>query len=217
MSSSGPATEATNPNMNSIHYRRAFVNSHRAMLINFMLSKYKISDANVRDEHGQSAIHNKPHINCEDDEDDEDGYSDMLIYYLLTYEHPVDVNGTDNYGCTPIWNAVHYNNPRLVKLLIDFGGDRTIKSNSDVNPPNMTLLDFAKEKKSQDIVKVLTEYVPSEEEKLAFQLECKRQVDSQFKDQGHPRFKKVQIDLKYHSLSLSIDAVKTGDLNRVAI
>ena len=48
------------------------------------------------------------------------------------------------------------------------------------------------------------------------QLECKRRVDSKFKDRGHPRFKQVQIDLKYHSLSLSIDAVKTGDLNLLA-
>ena len=46
-------------------------------------------------------------------------------------------------------------------------------------------------------------------EMLAFQLECKRRVDSKFKDNGHPRFKQVQIDLKYQS----IDAVKTGDLN----
>ena len=48
---------------------------------------------------------------------------------------------------------------------------------------------------------------------MASQLECKRRVDSKFKDNGHPRFKQVQIDLKYHSLSVSIDAVKTGDLN----
>jgi len=48
---------------------------------------------------------------------------------------------------------------------------------------------------------------------LAFQLECKRRVDSKFKDIGHPRFKQAAIDLKYHSLSLSIDAVKTGDLD----
>ena len=48
---------------------------------------------------------------------------------------------------------------------------------------------------------------------MASQLECKLRVDSKFKDRGHPRFKQVQIDLKYDSLSLSIDAVNTGDLN----
>ena len=48
---------------------------------------------------------------------------------------------------------------------------------------------------------------------LAFQLDCKRRVDSKFKDNGHPRFKQAEIDLKYHSLSLCIDAVKTGDLS----
>ena len=48
---------------------------------------------------------------------------------------------------------------------------------------------------------------------MAFQLECKRRVDSKFKDNGHPRFKQAEIDLKYHSLSLSIDAINTGDLD----
>ena len=43
---------------------------------------------------------------------------------------------------------------------------------------------------------------------MAFQLEYKRRVDSKFKDSGHPRFKQVQIDLKYQS----IDAVNSGDL-----
>ena len=49
-------------------------------------------------------------------------------------------------------------------------------------------------------------------ELLAFQLECKRRVDSKFKDRGHPRFKQAEIDLKFQS----IDAVKTGDLNLLA-
>ena len=48
---------------------------------------------------------------------------------------------------------------------------------------------------------------------MAFQLECKRRADSKFKDIGHPRFKQAEIDLKYHSLSLSIDAINTGDLD----
>ena len=51
---------------------------------------------------------------------------------------------------------------------------------------------------------------------MAFQLKCKERVDSKFKDIGHPRFKQVQIDLKYQSLSLSIEAVDTGDLNLLA-
>ena len=45
-------------------------------------------------------------------------------------------------------------------------------------------------------------------EKLMSQLECKRRVDSMFKDQGRPRFKQAEIDLKYQS----IDAVMSGDL-----
>ena len=49
-------------------------------------------------------------------------------------------------------------------------------------------------------------------EKLMSQLECKRRVDSMFKDQGRPRFKQAEIDLKYQSLLQSIDAVMSGDL-----
>ena len=48
---------------------------------------------------------------------------------------------------------------------------------------------------------------------MASQLEYKRRVDSKFKDNGHPRFKQAEIDLKYQSLSLSIDAINTGELN----
>ena len=44
------------------------------------------------------------------------------------------------------------------------------------------------------------------------QLECKERVDSMFKDQGRPRFKQAEIDLKYQSLLQSIDAVMSGDL-----
>ena len=48
-------------------------------------------------------------------------------------------------------------------------------------------------------------------EKLKSQLECKRRVDSLFKDLGRPRFMQAEIDLKYQSLLQSIDAVMSGD------
>ncbi len=49
---------------------------------------------------------------------------------------------------------------------------------------------------------MLIKYLPSEEEILTSQLECKRRVDSIFKD------KQAEIDLKFQS----IDAVKNGDV-----
>ena len=56
------------------------------------------------------------------------------------------------------------NNIAATKLLIDFGGDRTISSNSDaVSNPNSTPLDIAKQSNHEEIVKLLTEYFPSEE------------------------------------------------------
>ena len=59
---------------------------------------------------------------------------------------------------------------------------------------------------------MLAEFFPSEEEKLTFQLDCKKNVDAEFKELGNPRFNQVEIDLKYHSLSQCLDAVRTGDL-----
>ncbi len=44
------------------------------------------------------------------------------------------------------------------------------------------------------------------------QLECKRRLDSIFAEMGRPRFKQAEIDVKYQSLSRSIDAVVSGNL-----
>ena len=62
-----------------------------------------------------------------------------------------------------MWWAALYNNTSAVKVLIDFGGDCTIKTNSNTSPPNMTPLDIAKEKNNQEIIQLLTECFPSEE------------------------------------------------------
>ncbi len=62
-----------------------------------------------------------------------------------------------------MWCAAYYNNTSAVKVLIDFGGDRTIKSNSNGFYPNMTPLDIAKEENNQETIELLTECFPSEE------------------------------------------------------
>ena len=60
--------------------------------------------------------------------------------------------------------AARLNNIAATKLLIDFGGDRTIRSNSDAGSnPNTTPLDIAKQSNNEEIVKLLAEYFPSEE------------------------------------------------------
>ena len=43
---------------------------------------------------------------------------------------------------------------------------------------------------------------------MTAQLECKRRIDSMFKDKGRPRFKQAEIVLKFQP----IGTVKTGDL-----
>ena len=64
-----------------------------------------------------------------------------------------------------MWLAAYYNNTSAVKVLIDFGGDRTIKtySNNGDNS-NTTPLDIAKARNNRETInKLLTECFPSEE------------------------------------------------------
>ena len=62
-----------------------------------------------------------------------------------------------------MWCAASDNNTSAVKVLIDFGGDRTIKSNSDYSYyPNTTPLDIAKAKNNYGNIELLTECFPSE-------------------------------------------------------
>ena len=62
-----------------------------------------------------------------------------------------------------MWRAANWNNTSAMKVLIDFGGDRTIKTNSDASNPNTTPLETAKKENNQEIIELLTECFPSEE------------------------------------------------------
>lgn len=142
------------------------------------------------------------------------------LSYALTCDPPADVNAREMYGgCTPIWQAAINYNSRAVKILIDFGCDRTIECKSYKNGNKLaTPLDVAKDLNSVDdekteTIRLLAEYFPEEEDKLICQLECKRLVDSKFKDIGQPRFNQDQIDLKYYSLERCLAAVKEGNLD----
>ena len=169
-----------------------------------LLSDKKISNVDIRDPYNEwSALHwiqNKKKFN----------FQELVnnLLYLLTFDHPANVNGVDRWNTTPLWRAAADNNINMLKLLIDFGGDREIKSLNKVATP----LDVAKFYNDTDIIKLLTEYFPSEEEKLLSQLASKKIIDSIFKDKGNPRFKQNEIDLKYDSLERCLDAVKTGNL-----
>ncbi len=88
-----------------------------------------ISNADVRGggDYGWSGLHCIPRIGRRNKDVD----TDILISYLLTCDPPADVNGITSYGYTPMWYAAHWNNTSAVKVLIDVGGNRTIKSNSN--------------------------------------------------------------------------------------
>ena len=139
-------------------YLNKFIWAKEATTYDGLLLNGSISNAGVRNG-GYSGLHWIPYIGSGNKDVD----TDILISYLLTCDPPADVNGITN-GCTPMWMAAFYNNTSAVKVLIDFGGDRTIKTNSNAAfDPNMTPLDIAKQYDSQGPIKLLTECFPSEE------------------------------------------------------
>ena len=160
MSSSRPDTAATKRDVDSKEDVYKFLYAKEATTYDNLLLDGSISNAGVRNVYldGGSGLHIIPYI----DSNNKDIDTDILISYLLTCDPPADVNGRDRYGETPMWVTAFYNNTSAVKILIDFGGDRTIKTNSDVYYANTTPLDIAKYNKKETI-KLLTECFPSEE------------------------------------------------------
>ncbi len=160
MSSSRPDTAATNRDVDSFENRKEFTWAREATTYDNLLLDGSISNADISNENGYSGLHLIPDIGS----DNEDVDTDMLLWYLLTCDPPADVNGRNRWGFTPMRCAAYCNNTSAVKVLIDFGGDRTIKSNSNIGyGSNMTPLDIAKGRNNQETIQLLTECFPSEE------------------------------------------------------
>ena len=171
MSSSRPDTAATNHDVDSEENRKKFVVARKATTYDNLLLDGSISHAGIRWGPGRwSGLIYIPVIGRFQKDTD----TDICISYLLTCDPPADVNGRECNGRTPMWLAAFDNITSAVKVLIDFGGDRTIKTNSNASNPNMTPLDIAKKDRyigdieikqdtSQEIIKLLTECFPSEE------------------------------------------------------
>ena len=160
MSSSRPDTAATNRDVDSKGNIGKFINAKEATTYDNLLLDESISNADVRSDGGWSGLHKIPCIGRHNKD-----LTDILLYYLLTCDPPADVNGRNSGGYTPMSEAANWNNTSAVKVLIDFGGDRTIKSNNSNEDYNssMTPLDFAKKDNYQGTIKLLTECFPSEE------------------------------------------------------
>jgi hypothetical protein len=205
---------------NNAKSKNEFVCANNAKIYDDLLRTGKISSPNVCDNYGYSSIHQLPLTALLENID-----PITMFSYLLTCEHPADVNRrTTRVGKrSPMHQAALFGINDIIKCLIDFGGDRKLESSID-GSPNMTPLDIATEDKNEELINLLTEnkneeliklleeYFPSEEDKLASQLKYKKIVDSQFKDIGHPRFRQEEIDIKYESLERCLQAVKSGDL-----
>ena len=160
MSSSRPDTAATKRDVDQEENISKFISAKEATTYDNLLLDGSISNADVR--YGsRSGLHYIPGIGSRNKDVD----TDILISYLLTCDPPADVNGRNSNGYTPMWLAAICNNTSAVKVLIDFGGDRTIKTNSNAAfDRNTTPLDKAKsENNNQEIIKLLTECFPSEE------------------------------------------------------
>ena len=159
--SSRPATAATKRDVDSEENIRKFIRAKEATTYDNLLLDGSISNADVR--YGRdSGLHAIPGIGSRNKDVD----TDILISYLLTCDPPADVNGRNSGGYTPLWAAACHNNTSAVKVLIDFGGDRTIKTDDYrdfYGHSNSTPLDIAKQKNHQEIIKLLSECFPSEE------------------------------------------------------
>ena len=153
MSSSRPDTAATNRDVDSRENINKFIWAREATTYDNLLLDGRISNADVRNDYGESGLLMIPAIGRWNKGID----TDMLLWYLLTCDPPAVVNGRTRWGATPMWEAAAYDNTSAVKVLIDFGGDRTIKNY------NRAPLDMAKEENNQEIIKLLTECFPSEE------------------------------------------------------
>ena len=158
MSSSRPDTAATKRDVDLEENIRKFIDATEATTYDNLLLDGSISNADVRSGSydDRSGLHMIPLIGRYNEDID----TDILLFYLLTCDPPADVNGITIWWYTPMWQAALYNNTSAVKVLIDFGGDRTIKANSNINS---TPVDIAKAKNDQETIKLLTECFPSEE------------------------------------------------------
>ena len=128
--SSRPDTAATKRDVDSSENIRKFIFATLATTYDNLLLDGSISNADVRSYPDRSCLHMIPVIGSNDKDVD----TDILIYYLLTCDPPAEANGRTTsscYGYTPMWYAARDNSTSAVKVQIDFGGDRTIKSNSN--------------------------------------------------------------------------------------
>jgi hypothetical protein len=164
MSSSCPDSAAIDRDVDSKENRHKFIEAREATTYDNLLLDGSISNADVRSGNGWSGLHRISEIGLRNFYVD----TDILLSYLLTSDPPADVNGRAWHGATPMWYAAMYNDTSTVKILIDFDGDRLIKTELTYQPPNSAPLDIAKiniakkNNNNQKIMKLLTECFPSE-------------------------------------------------------
>lgn len=103
---------------------------------------------------------------------------------------------------SPMHWAVRDNNMKGLETLLGFNADR-----NSTNKYNRTPLQMARSYDISEAVKLLTKpysyttktylEVPTLEEKMLLQLECKLQIDSLFKDRRGGRYNQVEVDARF--------------------
>ena len=74
---------------------------------------------------------------------------------LLAHKPPALINLKDREGRTALYLAVKGDNPAKVRLLLDYGADKTIRNNA-----GLTALEYARTYNHTECIKVLESYTP---------------------------------------------------------
>ena len=162
--------------MDSYENIREFTRAFDPAVYDHLLSHQKVSHAGVHDG-GWSVLHHMAYrkrfgvLRFKSMIKYTDRFDDMcLLAYIMTCDHPADINKRNGGGWTPMHLLAETTKFDMMKLFIDFNGDRNIKvrTNTDngelpVVLRSVTPLDIAMRLNNKQMVEILTEYFPSEE------------------------------------------------------
>ena len=158
--------------MDSTDNRDDFVNAVEPIIYDKMLKLGLVSSVHVVSGTGNAAI-----WRALEEEDDRDAV--LNLSYLLTIQPPESADRSADTGWSPLHYAASHNKPNALKLLLDFNGDRDLRDNAKMTP-----LDYAKLYDHQECIEILTNYSPTEVEKVASQARCKEENWRAIQNQG---------------------------------
>jgi Zn-dependent protease with chaperone function len=108
-------------------------------------------DVNAIDSEGSTPLHWSIYgIGFSFEDDFEGDTSPSVEAARLLLEAGANVNAVDIYGSTPLLDAVNYETPEMVAVLLEYGADPSIKDEN-----GMSAIDLAREYQNQEIITLL--------------------------------------------------------------